>query len=172
MKKDMHDNNNEPLKFVDICTAECCSTKNGICSGGWATTIVFPEDNITTERLEVVLSGIEYQTSPNKLALLSIEKGIEKAVENNHIYINIFTSSDYVIDLFKNWMAAINKYGWTRDMLLNTSNKLNKAIYSLVLNEGYFLYIELVNPKLGDILLQTELSAKKELSIIERLDRY
>lgn len=132
---------------------------------------MFPEDNSTTERLEVVLSGIEYQTSPNKLALLSIEKGIEKAVEYNHIYINIYIRSEYVIDLFKNWMAAIKKYGWTRDMQLNTSNKLNKTIYSLVLNEGYFLYIEWVNPKLGDILLQTELAAKKELSIIERLVR-
>ena len=68
-------------------------------------------------------------------------------------------------------MAAINKYGWTRDMLLNTSNKLNKAINLLVLNEGYYMNIEWVNPKLGDILLQTELASKKELSIIERIDR-
>jgi|GEM_PF-3316949 len=68
-------------------------------------------------------------------------------------------------------MAAINKYGWTRDMLLNTSNKLNKAINLLVLNGGYYMNIEWVNPKLVDILLQTELASKKELSIIERIDR-
>jgi hypothetical protein len=52
-------------------------------------------------------------------------------------------------------MAAIKKYGWTRDMQLNTSNKLNKTIYSLVLNEGYSLYIDWGNPKIEDFLLQT-----------------
>ena len=111
--------------MINIYTDGACSGNPG--KGGWGAYI--EAENSVEE-----LSGYENSTTNNRMELTAVIKALEYI--QNHVEINIFTDSKYVMDGINSWIKNWKKNNWKTSNKKPVKNKdLWEKLDSLTINQ-------------------------------------
>ena len=111
--------------MINIYTDGACSGNPG--KGGWGAYIE-AENNVEE------LSGYENSTTNNRMELTAVIKALEYI--QNHVEINIFTDSKYVMDGINSWIKNWKKNNWKTSNKKPVKNKdLWEKLDSLTINQ-------------------------------------
>lgn len=100
-------------------------------TGGWSYVVVSDDDKYITS-----VSGIENNTTNNRMELMAIISAVEKYGKDNPIPV-ICSDSSYCINTFTNWMFSWASNGWKNSSKKTPENMDLIMKYYNMINNGY-----------------------------------